>query len=776
MKKITIIISLLLTTIIVTDITGQELTQVVRGTLVDKDSKMGLFGASLVIAGSNPQKGTITDENGDFNFGQLPVGRYDIIIYYMGYETRTLSNILVGTGKEVVLRVELTESVVNLEEVVVKGKEHKSETLNEMSTVSARTFTVEETRRYAGSFNDPGRMASSFAGVTGDPSGNNEIIVRGNSPRGMLWRLEEIEIPNPNHFAEEGSTGGPISILNGATLDNSDFFTGAFPAEYGNAYSGVFDIGLRNGNNQNREHAIQVGMLGTDITTEGPFIKGNSSSYLLNYRYSTLAMLNAIGIEIAGDAVPEFQDLTFKVNVPTQRYGVFTLFGIGGISLVKEKDDTFSNDFRTDMGAFGLKNTYFINEKTHLKSYMAYTGSKNIWNYKKPDETNTFQTHATEDFIYQTVKGSVNLNHKFNARNLIKAGMIYNSLRYDLQSTTYDNELQRLLTDVEQTGTTGLLQSYANWKHRLNEKLTVIGGLHSMYFALNSNYTIEPRLGIKYQFNPKQSINFGFGIHSKMETLSTYFSVQEQEDGSYIQPNLQLDFTKAQHYVIGYENLLSQNLMLRVEMYYQQLFNIPVEDSTNSSFSAVNYSYGYTNRSLTNSGTGRNIGIDITLEKYFSNNYYFMFTTSLYDSKYKAGDVVLRDTRYNGNYVFNVLGGKDFILGNEKKRTLSINAKGTLAGGQRTTPIDISQSEVEGYTIRNEELAFSEQWDDYFRFDLKISLTRNKKKASHTIELDIQNITNRLNVVGDYYDDETGQVETFTQLGLLPVFNYRIEF
>ena len=223
---------------------GQELTQVVRGTLVDKDSKMPLFGASVVIAGSDPQIGTITDDNGNFNFGKLPVGRYDIIIYYMGYETRTLTNILVGTGKEVVLNVDLTESVVNLEEVVVSGKKHQSETLNEMSTVSARTFTVEETRKYAGSFNDPGRMASSFAGVTGDPSGNNEIIIRGNSPRGMLWRLEEIEIPNPNHFAEEGSTGGPISILNGSTLDNSDFFTGAFPAEYGNAYSGVFDIGL----------------------------------------------------------------------------------------------------------------------------------------------------------------------------------------------------------------------------------------------------------------------------------------------------------------------------------------------------------------------------------------------------------------------------------------------------------------------------------------------------------------------------------------------------
>ena len=521
---------------------------------------------------------------------------------------------------------------------------------------------------------------------------------------------------------------------------------------------------------------LQIGMLGTDITTEGPFRKGKQSSYLFNYRYSTLAMLNAVGIEIAGDAVPKFQDLTFKVNVPTQRYGVFTLFGIGGISEANEKDDTFSNNFRTDMGAFGLKNTYFINEKTHIKSYVAYTGTKNIWAYKEPDETNTYETQATENFIYQTTKASVNINHKFNARNLVKAGIIYSHLRYDLFSDNYDNELDRLVTDVNEMGTTGTMQSYINWKHRLNDKMTLIGGLHSMYFALNNNYTIEPRLGFKYQFKENQSFNLGFGVHSRMETLSTYFAVQEQEDGSFIQPNRNLDFTKAQHYVIGYENLLSKDLLLRVELYYQNLYNVPIEDSDTSSMSALNYSWGYSSKTLANDGRGRNIGIDITLEKYFSKNYYFMFTTSLYDSKYKAGDEVIRNTRYNGNYVFNLLGGKDFIIGHTKKRTLSLNAKTTFAGGQRTSPIDITRSEIEGYTVRNDQLAFSEQWDDYFRFDFKISLTRNRKKASHTIELDIQNVTNRLNVVGDYYDNESGEVETFTQLGLLPVFNYRIEF
>jgi len=185
---------------------------------------------------------------------------------------------------------------------------------------------------------------------------------------------------------------------------------------------------------------------------------------------------------------------------------------------------------------------------------------------------------------------------------------------------------------------------------------------------------------------------------------------------------------------------------------------------------------GYTDRKLVNEGTGQNYGLELTFEKYFSKNYYYLFTASLYNSEYTAGDDKSRNTRYNGNYVLNLLGGKDFMLGKNKKRILSLNLRGTWAGGQRTTPIDITQSEIKGYTVRNEQYAFSDQWQDYLRFDFKVSLTRHRKKASHTIELDIQNVTNRLNTVGDYYDSDSDEIETFTQLGILPILNYRVEF
>ncbi len=777
MKYKIIAILLFLVGFSVNETWSQEATQIIRGVVVDKDAQITLPGASLVIAGSDPQIGTTTDMNGEFSFGKLPVGRYDIIIYYVGFETTTASNVLLSSGKETVLHIELTEAVSILGEVVITAEENKSETINQMAIVSAKKLNIEEAGHVAGSLDDAGRMVSSFAGVAVNPSGTNDIIIRGNSPKGMIWRLEGLDIPNPNHYAEEGSSSGGISILNGAALDNSDFFTGAFPAEYGNAYSGVFDMTLRNGNNQKREYAIQAGFKGLDATLEGPFSKKHPSSYLVNYRYSTLAILRSIGINLYGDALPEFQDITYKFKIPTKRMGVFTFFGIGGISKVHEEENSFTNDYQTNMGVFGLKNVFFINKSTYITTIIAYTGSKNKMDYKKPDSANTFITRAADNFTYQTPKISFAINKKFNARNVLKGGIVGNFIGFHLFSDRYNYEIDELVTEVNDSGSTALLQAFANWKHRFNEKFTLIAGLHSMYLFLNNKYTIEPRLGIKWQLNPKQSLNLGLGLHSKMESLSTYYAQHILADGVVSLPNNDLNFSRAAHIVFGYENMLTENLFLNVEVYYQYLYDVPVEDSLTSSFSVLNYNSGHTNRSLVNSGTGRNIGLEITAERYFSQNYYFMGTVSLFDSKYKAMDNELRNTRYNTNYVLNALGGKDFNIGkNKKKRILSLNMKFSWAGGQRTTPIDIDQSRIQGYTIRYEELAFSEQWPDFFRIDFKVSLSRNRKRATHTIEIDIQNITNQLNVTGNYYDIDTGQIKTITQMGFVPILNYKVVF
>jgi hypothetical protein len=301
-------------------ISAQDLFQTIRGTIIDQDANSPIIGANVIVIGSDPILGSSTSLDGIFTIQKVPVGRVSLKVTCMGYEEITMPNLLITSSKELVLDISLAESVVKMEEIVISSTPDNGVVLNEMATVSARAFSVEETKRYAGSFNDPARMVSSFAGVMPAPEGDNYIAVRGNSPKGNQWRLEGIEIPNPNHFSDEGATGGPINALNSAMLANSDFFTGAFPAEYGNAFSGIFDMRLRNGNNSQREHSFSIGALGIDFTMEGPFKKGSNSSYLFNYRYSTLALLENTGV-VNFDGVPKYQDLSFKVNLPTPHAG-----------------------------------------------------------------------------------------------------------------------------------------------------------------------------------------------------------------------------------------------------------------------------------------------------------------------------------------------------------------------------------------------------------------------------------------------------------------------
>ena len=306
-------------------------TQRVKGVVTDKESKTPLIGVAVSVTDVQPTIGAITNENGEFAIENVPVGKHTLTVNYVSYNPITVSNVLVTSGKEVILNLEMEELARKMDEVVVTGKKDH---INEMAIISAKTFDVQETERYAGSRADPARMASNFAGVLGADDSRNDIIIRGNSPQGVLWRLEEVDIPNPNHFAIPGTTGGPVTMLNNKTLSNSDFFTGAFPAEYGNSTAGVFDLKMRNGNKDRHEFTGQFGFLGTELAAEGPISKTSGSSYLLTYRYSTLKLFEGLNIKIGTNSVPNYQDAALKLNFPVGKKANISLFGIGGLSKI----------------------------------------------------------------------------------------------------------------------------------------------------------------------------------------------------------------------------------------------------------------------------------------------------------------------------------------------------------------------------------------------------------------------------------------------------------
>ena len=749
--------------------------QTVKGRVVDTESQQPVIGANVIVTSVTPILGGVTDTEGNFRIEKVPVGRHSFKITSIGYDDAFVQEINVGSGKEVELNIKLTESFRSLNEVVVKAQKENGAPLNDMVSVSGRSFTVDQTKRFAASVNDPARMAMSFAGVAATDDGSNQLIIRGNSPKGMLWRMEGVEIPNPNHFAQEGASGGGISALSANVLGNSDFLTGAFPAEYGNATSGVFDLKLRKGNNEKREYAMQAGILGLDFAAEGPIGPKGGASYLANYRYSTLSVLNKIGVNLNGDASIDFQDGAFKVYIPYDDKVVVSVWGLGGISTSKVNDDDWNETFKSNRGMVGVNYLRYINSKSYMENIVSYSATSQTGDFYDKNTDATYQ----QKFVNQALRLSSLYNCKLNARNTMRLGIIINHLDFNLYDK--DNEDGPYEINVDRKGNTQLFQAYAQWKSRLTPTVTLNAGLHGMLLALNNRYSIEPRAGVRWAVAPRSTVSFGAGLHSKTESISTYFAQVKVSDDKTDLLNKNLKLTKSAHLVAGYEFRPSESWRVLAETYYQHHYNIPIgPPNTTTPYllhnSQLNEISGFVSDSLTSDGKGKSYGLELTVEKSLTAGIYLMSTTSLYQSKYTGRDGIERDSRFNGKYVQNLLAGKEWRVGKSKTNIFAANIKLLAAGGNRTTPVDLEKSREKGRTERDWSRSYSEQLPAYFRTDLRVSYTKNKKRTTSTISLDIQNVTNRLNAFDRYYNKKEDRVKLITQTGMLPILNYRLEF
>lgn len=775
---------------------AQTHNQSIRGKVIDQDSKIPLIGATVELLNIEEKPGVTTDFDGNFSIPDVPVGRRGIKINYLGYEPVILPNLIVGSGKELVLTIEMQESVISLNEVVVSAKSNKHETLNEMVTLSGRSFSVEETQRYAASFLDPARMSLNYAGVTssGDDL-SNEIVIRGNSPSYVQWRLEGIQIPGPNHYASKGSSGGGISMLSSSMLADSDFYTGAFPGDIGNTIAGAFDLNFRTGNNQKRENSIQLGVVGLEASTEGPFSKSSKSSYLINYRYSALGLIQKIANLDFGDAKLDFQDVSFKVNMPTQNAGLFTLFGLGGLSNSASERITDPSKWQRNSDLFGFKetNTYalsglshrflFSNQKTYLKTIIAgtYDRYENKEEFIDVNKNNELIDDETEDLADKVFRTSITLNHKSSAKNSFRTGLIYSHLNYRFLNSdrnvssigNFEFDYSPRIVAIDDKGSTNMLQSFLMHKYRPNNQITINSGIHYTYFALSKSSAIEPRFGIRWKFDKKQSVAFSAGMHSQAEHLINYTVKRFKSDGTAFQPNLNLGLTKSTHLVVGYDRSISNNLRLKVEVYYQNLYDVPMDTSfvAGSILNAENvYDVLYDSRTLSNVGDGRNIGIDLTLEKFLNKGLYYLFTGSIFDSSFTGTDGKKYNTRYNSKFNLTFLIGKEYTVGKSKKNSLGLNGKILYYGGNRYSEWDFNNFNL------TEGGFYKLQADPYYRFDFSINYRINKKSSTHILSLELQNLTNHKNIAEINPDFNAGTYRTSFQSGLIPNLNYRVEF
>lgn len=777
--------------------------QTIKGRVLDADSKYPITGAIVQVLGITPSLVAQTDEGGYFRLSKVPLGRHNLKVSLMGYSEFVMPNVLVTAGKEVVLEFKLEEKVTQkdaIEVVANKGNErlNATEVKNEMSFVSSRGFNLEETMRYAGSRNDPSRMASNFAGVQANNDGRNDIIIRGNSPIGMLWRLDGIDIPNPSHFGATGATGGPVSILNNNVLAKSDFFTGAFPAELGNAYSGAFDLNMRQGNRDKHEFLGQIGFNGFELGAEGPLGKNKKSSFLANYRYSAIGLVANLGVNVGtGSAVPYYQDLTFKTSWDVGKAGRIEVFGLGGISSIKfagdgkdttnlYTDPSQRTDYRTRLGVVGANYVHFLTPSTYGKLVLGATHSQSVADVDsmvKPAYTQAIDRFNDVSNVNRYT-ARYYLSHKFSSQATLSAGVMTDYIVVDFNATALAQgpiipgqpreTFYRKLRDTR--GDMWLTQSYAQYQYKFTDQLVANAGLHSQNLSNTSQVTLEPRAGLRYSLDEKNSFSAAYGLHSQMQPLAAYYYRTRNAAGEDITTNLNLGFTQSHHYVVGYNRVLGNATKLRVEAYYQDIFNVPIEQDS-SSYSMLNHGADFSDpevANLVNKGRGQNWGVEVTLERTFSNGYYFLVTGSLYDSKYLASDGLWRNTAFNNRWLVNILGG--YELKATEKLSFSLDLKLTTGGGRYFTPYDVARSQQLGYGVRNQDQVYASRFQDYFRLDVKLGARHNMGRLTQEFFVDIQNITNQQNPFVMTWNQNAQREVIIPQLGLSPNVNYRVTF
>ena len=767
----------------INSVIAQTPTQVVRGRVTDAEAKTPLPGANVIILNSLPLLGATTNSDGTFYIENVKVGRHTIKITYVGYKPAVIPEIMVSSGKQTVLNVQLEDMVFTSAEVEIKADISKDKPVDAMAMVGARSFNVEESRRYAGSLDDPMRAVSSLAGVVSNAGVNsNQIMIRGNSPKGLLWRVEGMDIPNPNHFAFVGTSGGGFTIFSSQVLSNSDFYTAAFPAQFGNALSGVFDMRFRNGNNMCHEYAVQLGVQGIEVAAEGPFSKKQSASYLFNYRYSILYFLQYIDPWMK-NKIPSFQDISFKIHLPEKKLGTFSIVGIGGTSRYKSTPEADSASWKTiedrtlsvldnRMGALALIHQIYLSKQSYLRSTISGTYNDIISNDQLM--TTGYILRPIDSVVQRNfrISGSLMLNQKFGAHYTFRSGVTYTRLFYNLDMKNRNPATGIYSQIVKGNGNTDFVEAFSEAKIDLTNTFCMTAGINFQYFLLNGHYALEPRYALRWQATPKHALSIGYGLHSQLEDVGVYMVEIPVNDNLTVRPNVNLNFSRAHHVVLGYDFLIRPDIRFKTELYYQYLYDIPVVPG--NYYSRINSTGEYTGDSLVNKGNGSNAGIDITVEKFLTKQYYYLATLSFFRSKYRGGDRIERNTRFNANYVVNLLGGKEWTF--REKNIFGVNLKVSITGGEHYIPIDLEKSITQHREVLIESNAYSPKLPDVFYLDLTITYRVNHKKFSGIWAIQVRNLLNQHPDVGYLYNDFNYTIEPQKSLGILPVMSYKVEF
>lgn len=764
--------------------------QTLRGTIRAADDGQPITGATVTVFGSKSETAPISlasNPEGEFSFEGLRVGYYRCEVIALGYEPRYLTEIQVTAGKEQVLEIDLRRSNATLPEVTIAATQTGKRPMQPLSEIP---LTRDQTLRFPAMFFDPGRLAAAYPGVSQTDDGTNMMSIRGNSPAMLRWRIEGLDIVNPNHLPNAGTiydaptaASGGVLMFSAQMLDNSSLLTGAFPAGYGDAVAGVMDMNLRNGNTRQHEFTAQAGLVGLDLAAEGPMKKGKDNSYLFNYRYSTVGLLGQLGVSF-GDEQINFQDLSFKLNLNGKKGGKYAIFGLAGLSenTFRHKEDTseikydkerYDIDFQSRTGVVGGSGRWRLNARNSLKAVLAYSSQRNDWKKQLPAESEANNSDArVEERIGASLEWRLALlQNQFSAgvqayRNYFAGHVFYERKPAPIgpdNVVIYNRDLAYINA-----------QPWLRWdwtarNGRLNTQLSAQFHYNDVY----GHFDPAPRGLLTYRINSKHKISASAGLYKQDAPVWMQYKDARILPIENIVPYISSFQTGIRH---------TWNPVpfwkISAEIFTQNTQNIPGFNSPgNSLLNTPEFIAEFP--ILRSNTTARNYGLELGAERNLQTGWFLAVNGTLLQSEYQTDGGQWLDSRWDIGHMANVTFGKEWQR--EKTatltRTIGVGIRGVWSGGFREPDIDYAASEAENRTVYNESQGYYRKYPDYFRADIRVYWKRSLgDRRNSTFALDLQNLTGQQNLAYHYYDPYRNNVVNKYQLGTIPNFSWRVEF
>lgn len=773
--------------------TGLMQAQSLRGVVRAADTNEPLTGATLSLyagkAGATPVT-LASNPEGVFEFDNLRPGYYRCEVALQGFETTYFNEILIAAGKDQVLEFSLRRTASTLPEVTIAASVPGRRAMQPLSEIP---LTRDQTLRLPAMYFDPARLAAAYPGVAQTDDGTNHMSIRGNSPAYVRWRLEGLDIVNPNHLPNAGTFtdapatgGGGVLMFSAQMIDNASLLTGAFPAGYGDAVGGVMDMNLRAGNKRQHEFTAQAGLIGLDLAAEGPLGKKNGqSSYLFNYRYSTVGLLGQLGVSF-GDEQINFQDLSFHIHSSGKNGAQYSLFGLGGLSAnqfsrkadsteIKYDKDFYNIDFSSATGVAGGSARWRIGQKAWLKTALVYSRQENDWSKDNPVQLDTFSSWDRR--VEERFSGSIELRVSAKQSQWYfgaQTTRIY--FRGDVfQVVILGPPTWSFFYPYNTSNAYWNSQPYARWEWTsANGRFATQLGSQIHYNTVYRKAAPTLRGAISYKPAAAHKLVLSAGMYKQDAPVWTQFVTGRFGSfiGSYRPP-----YISSNQAGLRYIYTPNNQWRFSVEGFLQHTSDIPHYSQANASL--YNNPEAIHEFPLSSDSEVQNTGLEFSAERFLQNGWFVLANATVFDSKYRVQNGEWLDSRWDIGRLSNLTFGKEWVREKSASltRTIGVGARGVWTGGIREADIDLGASVANNRTVYNETLGYYRDYPDYLRFDIRVYWKKSLgDRRNSTFALDIQNVTGRQNLAYHFYDPYTRNIENKFQLGPIPNFSWKVEF